>query len=169
MADLLDVVKGAATLALITFAVRWLNTAKGSDSPTTHGEVAVYGVRWPVRVVAYAAAVLFLVLAFVDLRPDFASGRWPVNVLCVMLAFGAAWFGTGVVTLDQNTISKKFLWRSSSLEWEEICEVKYHKRDGGAIELRGNGKKLIVDSRFVAPAHLRREIEQRTKLQPVTD
>jgi hypothetical protein len=169
MADLLDVVKGAATVALIVYAVRWLNTAKGSDSPKTYGEVAVYGIRWPFRAVAYAGAVLCLVLALVDLRPDLASGRWPVNVLFSILALGAAWFGTGVVTLDQNTISKTFLWHSSSLKWEEISEVRYHKRDNGAIELRGDGRKLIVDSRFIAPAHLRREIEQRTKIQPLTD
>ena len=120
MADLLDVVKGAVTVALIVCAVRWLNTAKGSDSPKTYGEVAVYGIRWPLRAVAYAGAVLFLVLAFVDLRPDLASGRWPVNVLSAILALGAAWFGMGVVTLDQNIISKTLLWHSSSLKWEEI-------------------------------------------------
>jgi hypothetical protein len=169
MAGLLDVLKGAATVALIVFAVRWLTTAKGSDSPRIHGEVAVYGIRWPVRAVSYAGAVLCLVLVFVDLRADFSDGRWPVNVLFAALALGAAWFGTGVVTSDQKAISKRFLWHSSSLNWEEISEVRLHKRDGGAIELRGNGRKLIVDSRFIAQAHLRREIEQRTQLQPLTD
>jgi hypothetical protein len=169
MVGLLDVLKGAATVALIAFAVRWLTTAKGSDSPKIRGEAAVYGIRWPVRAVAYAAAVLCLVLAFIDLREDFSDGRWPVNVLFAALALGAAWFGTGVVTSDQKAISKRFLWHSSSLKWEEISEVRLHKRDGGAIELRGNGRKLIVDSRFVAPAHLRREIEQHTKLPPLTD
>ena len=73
MANLLDVVKGAVTVALIVCAVRWLNTAKGSDSPKTYGEVAVCGIRWPLRAVAYAGAVLFLVLAFVDLRPDWLA------------------------------------------------------------------------------------------------
>ena len=169
MADLLDVLKGATTVALIAFAVRWLTTAKGSDSPRFHGEVAVYGIKWPVRAVAYAAAVLFLVLTFVDLRADFARGRWPVNVLFAALALGAIWFGTGVVTSGQNGISKRSFWRSSSFRWEDITEVRVHKRDGGAIELRSKARKLIVDSRFVARAHLQREIEQRTKLQPLSD
>jgi hypothetical protein len=169
MADLLDVVKGVATVTLIVFAVRWLATAKGPQSPRIHGEVAVYGIRWPLRAVAYAAAALGLVLAFVDLRVELVGGRWPISVLFGVLALGAVWFGTGVVTSDQNGISKRFLWRCSSLRWEDITEVRLHKRDGGAIELRGKARKLIVDSRFVAPAHLQREIEQRTRLQPLRD
>ena len=46
--------------------------------------------------------------------------------------------------------------------WEDIREIRLHKRMG-ALELRGDGKKLIVESRFVARAHLPREIEQRNK------
>jgi len=162
MADLLDVLKGAATVALIAFAVGWLTTAKGSDSPKIHGEVSVYGIRWPLRAVAYAAAVLCLVFTFVDMR-------WPVKVLFAVFALGAACFGTGAVTSDKQSISKRFLWHSSSLKWDEISEVRLHKRCGGAIELRGSGRRLIVDSRFVAPTHLQHEIYQSTKLQPLTD
>jgi len=169
MSGLIDLVKGVATVALTVYGLRCLTTAKGSDSPRIHGEIAVYGIRWQIRAVAYADAALFLVLALVDVRAELARGHWLLNVLFAALALGAAWFGTGAVTSDSKAISKRSLWHTSSLKWEEISEVRFHKRDGGAVELRGNGKKLIVDCRFVAAAHLRREIEQRTKLQPVSD
>ena len=169
MPDLLDVVKGVATVALIAFATRWLTMDKGSDSPRVKGAVAIYPIRWPVRAAAYTAAVLCLVFAFADLHSDSVSRRWPATLLFVTLALGAVWFGTGAVTSDETAISKKFLWHSSSLRWDEIREIRLHKRDGGAIELRGTGMKLVVDSRFVAQTHLRHEIEQRTKLQPLMD
>jgi hypothetical protein len=88
-----------------------------------------------------------------------------------LLAFGplGLWFGTGVVTSDQNGITKRFLWHSVSLRWNEITEVRLHKKDDGAIELRGNLRKLIVDSRFVAPMYLENEIAQQTKLEPLMD
>ena len=136
MPDWLDVLRGAATVALIVFGIRWLTTAKGADTPKIDGDVAVYTIKRPIRAVAYAAALLCLVLAVADLRANLSSGRWAMNVLFAALALGAAWFGTGVVTSDQNGVSKRFLWRSCSLRWEDICEVRLHKRDGGAIELR---------------------------------
>jgi hypothetical protein len=169
MANSLDVIKGVATVALIAFTTRWVTTAKGSKSPKINGGVAVYGIRWPVRAVAYAFALLALVIAVGDLRADLSRRRWPVTLLFAILALGAVWFGTGVVTSDETAISKRFLWHSSFLRWGEISEIRLHKLDGGAIELRGRGKNLIVDSRFVAPEHLRREIEQRTKLRPLRD
>jgi hypothetical protein len=83
------------------------------------------------------------------------SARENTVVNLFLLAFGplGLWFGTGVVTSDQNGITKRFLWHSVSLRWNEITEVRLHKKDDGAIELRGNLRKLIVDSRFVA-AHV---------------
>lgn len=125
--------------------------------------------RWPIRAAAYTAALLFLVFAFVDLRAKLDGRGWVLLILWLALASGAVWLGTGIVTTNNSAISKGFLWRTSFLRWDEIREIRLHKRDGGAIELRGNGKTLIVDSRFVAPAHLRREVEQRTKLQPLMD
>jgi hypothetical protein len=169
MSDLLDIVKGVATVALIAFATRWVTMDKGSDSPKIKGAVAIYRIRWPVRAAAYTAAVLSLVIAFANLSPHLAGHRWLVHLLFVTLAAGAVWFGTGVVTSDETAISKRLLWHSSSLRWDEISEIRLQRRDGGAIELRGNGKNLIVDSRFVARAHLLRAIEQRTKLQPLKD
>lgn len=169
MGDFIDVVKGVATVALIAFTTRWVTMDRGSDSPKIKGAVAIYRLRWPVRAAAYTAAVLCLGFAFADLRSDLAGRRWPVTMLFVTLALGAVWFGTGAVTSDAAAVSKRFLWHSSSVRWEDIREIRLHKRDGGALELRGDRKKLMVDSRFVARAHLRRETEQRTKLQLLKD
>lgn len=58
---------------------------------------------------------------------------------------------SGVVLTDQNGITKKSLWKSQVFRWEEIPQVQVHKRDAGAIELRAGSRRLIVDSRFVAP------------------
>ena len=169
MSSLFDVVKGVATVALIALATRWVTGAKGSDKPRVNEGVSVYGIRWPVRAIAYSAAALLLILAVADLRTNSAGRRWTLIPLFLILTLGAFWFGSGVVISDETSISKRFLWHGSSLRWKEISEIRFHKRDGGAIELRGNGKNLIVDSRFVAQAHLRHEIEQRTKLQSLTD
>jgi len=142
---------------------------RGSDSAKTKGAVAIYGIRWPVRAAAYTAAVLCLVFACADLAFRFS---WPSlaghHTVCDT-ALGAVWFGTGAVTSHATAVSKRFLWHSSSVKWEDIREIRLHKRDGGALETRGDGKRVIVDSRFVARAHLGREIEQRTKLQPLKD
>jgi hypothetical protein len=43
---------------------------------------------------------------------------------------------TGSVTTDQAGITKKGLWRNYSLQWKEIIEIRLHKKQGGAIELR---------------------------------
>ena len=56
MADSLDVAKGVVTVALTVFAIRWLTTAKGPQSPKVHADRAVYEIKWPVRAVAYASA-----------------------------------------------------------------------------------------------------------------
>lgn len=169
MADSLELIKGVVTVALTVYAIRWLSRAKGPPSPKIRGDVAVYAIKWQLRVVAYAGAALSFGLGAANLRDDLARRGWIVEMF--LLAFGilALWFGTGNVTSDQNGITKRFLWHSVSLRWDEITEVRLHKRDGGAIELRGNLRKLIVDSRFVAPTYLRQEIARRTKLQPLRD
>ena len=168
--DSLELVKGVATVAAIAYAIRWANNRKaGPQSPKIHGDVKVYGIRWPLRVGAYLFAVLFFGLAAADFREEFARGHWLMDLLLLAIGLLGLWFGTGVVTSDQNGITKRFLWHSVSLQWNEITEVRLHKRDGGAIELRGHLRKLIVDSRFVAPMYLENEIAQKTKLEPLRD
>jgi hypothetical protein len=168
--DSLDRVKGIVPVALTAYAIRWLfNRNGGPQAPKIHGDVKEYEIKWQLRVSAYLAAALSFGFVAVNLRYDVAQGRWLTNLF--LLAFGllGLWFGTGLVTSDQNGITKKFLWHSVSLRWNEITEVRLHKRDGGAIELRGNMRKLIVDSRFVAPMYLENEIAQQTKLEPLRD
>jgi hypothetical protein len=170
MADSLELVKRVVAVALTAYAIRWLfNRKSGPQSPKIHGDVKVYEIKWQLRAAAYLAAALFFGLAAVGLRDDFGRGRWLVDLLLLAAGLLGLWFGTGVVTSDQNGITKRFLWHSVSLRWNEITEVRLHKRDCGAIELRGNLRKLIVDSRFVAPLYLENEIAQRTKLEPLRD
>ena len=75
------------------------------------------------------------------------------------------WLASGSVSTTQTSITKRILWRSLSFRWDQVTEVRLHKRDGGAIELRAGTRKLIVDSRFVAFEHLLNEIQNRTQLQ----
>jgi hypothetical protein len=168
--DFADVIAGAATVALTTYAIRWVLGGKGAEAPRSRADVNVYGMKWQVRAVFYLAAVFSAGLAFALLREDgLADGRWPLQMLFAGLALLAFWFGTGAVFTSQNGITKKTLWTSQSLRWDEVSHVQVHKRDGGAIELRGRARKLIVDSRFIAPKCLEKEIEERTKLQLVRD
>ena len=170
MTDSLELVKGVVTVALTAYAIRWLFNRKGGpQSPKIRGDVKIYEIKWQLRATAYLAAALSFGLAAIDLRDNFGRGRWLVNLLLLAIGLLGLWFGTGVVTSDQNGITKRFLWHSVSLHWNEITEVRLHKKDGGAIELRGNLRKLIVDSRFVAPMYLENEVAQRTKLEPLRD
>jgi hypothetical protein len=165
--DLIDVVLGAATVALIATATRWLFNAKGAQSPTSRKGANVYGLKWQIRAVSYIAAVFLLFASIEGLRQDSHSARWTIDLLLIGLAIGSLWFGSGVVVTDRFGITKKSLWKSELLRWDEISQIQLHKRDAGAIELRAGSRKLIVDSRFVAAAFLLREIEDRTNL-PVT-
>ncbi len=170
MTDSLDLVKRIAIVALTAYEIRWLFGAKSAQTPKIQGDLKLYEIKWQMRAVAYASAALWFGFAFYGLRDDVAShGRWPLDLLLLALGLISLWFGSGVVTTDQTGITKTSCWHSASLRWDEIAEVRLHKRDGGAIELRGNSRKLIVDSRFVAPAYLQNEIAERTKLQPLRD
>ena len=90
-------------------------------------------------------------------------------LIAITVAFVAAgiWLARGSVTTDQNGITKRGLWYSRSFQWKEITEVRLHKKQGGAIELRFGARKLIIDSRFDAFQHLLNEIEDRTRLRPI--
>ena len=167
--DLSEVIVGAAIVALIATATRWLFNAKGDQKPTFRNGAHVYGLKWQIRMVSYAAAVLFLLLGIEGVRQDLGSARWTIDFLFAGAAVACLWFGSGVVLTDQNGITKKSLWKSQVLRWEEISQVQVHKRDAGAIELLAGSRRLIVDSRFVAPASLLREIEDRTNAPVARD
>jgi hypothetical protein len=163
---LTDVVLGAATVALIAIATRWLFNAKGAQNPTLRHGANVHGLKWQIRGVSYLAAAFSL---FLSVEGFLHSEHWAANLLFVVLAFGALWFGSGVVVTDQTGITKTSLWKSQQLRWDEISQVQVHKRDAGAIELRAGSRRLIVDSRFVASAHLLKEIENHTELPATRD
>ncbi|MGB9073105.1 MAG: hypothetical protein WCC22_10600 [Terriglobales bacterium] len=167
--DLIEVVVGGATVALIVVATRWLFNSKGAQNPTSRNGANIYGLRWQIRVVSYMAAAFFLFLSIEGFLQDSHLARWTIDLLFVGLAIASLWFGSGVVVTDQNGITKKSLWKSQLLRWDEISHIQAHKRDAGAIELRAGSRKLIVDSRFVAAACLLREIKDRTNLPVARD
>lgn len=167
--EALEVVIGIATVALTVYATRRLASSTGAQTPKIKGEESVYGIKLPFRAVSYAGAVFFISLGLIPLRADIASGRWPVDALFLALGGFCVWFGTGIVKTNDQGIFKNSLWCSHSLRWNEVSEVKVHKRDGGAIELLSGTKKLVVDSRFVAQSHLLDEVNARTQLSPTKD
>jgi hypothetical protein len=166
---LTDIALGAAIVALIAIATRWIFSAKSAQNPAVRNGANVYGLKWQIRAVSYLASAFSLLLSIEGFLQGSHSEHWPTNLLFVVLAAGAFWFGSGVVVTDETGITKKSLWKSQLLRWDEISQIKVHKRDAGAIELRAGSRKLIVDSRFVAPAHLLREIEDHAKLSVVRD
>ena len=83
------------------------------------------------------------------------------------MALLGLWMAIGVsVTTDEIGITRKNLWHSTLIRWDDITEIRLHKRDGGAIELRAGAQKLIIDVRFMARQHLLNEIVAHTRLQP---
>jgi hypothetical protein len=111
-----------------------LFNAKSDQKPTFRNAAHVYGLKWQIRMVSYAAAVLFLLLGIEGVRQDLRSARWTIDLLFAGAAVTCLWFGSGVVLTDQNGKTKKSLWKSQVLRWEEISQVQVHKRDAGAIE-----------------------------------
>ena len=85
----------------------------------------------------------------------------------MVFALMGLWLGSGAVTTNQSGITKSVIWHSRSFRWDDITEIRLHKNDGGAIDLRAGKQKLIIDVRFVARQHLLTEIIARTKLQPI--
>jgi hypothetical protein len=154
-----------ATVALIVVATRWLIGAKGAQLPRTRDGTNVYGIKWQMRTFGLALGV-FSALLSTWAWHDRRSVDLVILVIPLVFLVIGIWLASGLVTTDQNGITKKVLWRSRSIRWGDITEVRLHKRDGGAIELRAGSRKLIIDSRFVAPQHLLNEIADHTQLQP---
>jgi len=157
----------ALTIILVAICTRWIIGARGAQAPRVRNGNAIYGVKWQWRAIGAVAGLisaLIVIKASADLRTeaDWVSltGVTAIMLLGLWMAIG------GSVTTDQIGISKKGLWRVSSLRWAEISEVRLHRKDGGAIELRAGGAKLIIDMRFVARQHLLNEVVAHTHLQP---
>jgi len=160
-----DAVGSIATVALIVFATRWIAAAKGPLLPKTRDGTSIYGIKPQWRAVGLGGAIFSVIVsicAWHDLhRPD----RVLIAFTLAFVMIGV-WLSGGSVSTDSVGLTKRVLWRSRSFRWGDITEIRLHKRDGGAIELRAGSQKLIVDSRFIASQHLLAEIEDHTQLQP---
>jgi hypothetical protein len=169
MNDFSNIAWQAATVALIVIAMRWLGRARGAESPKVRVGGNIYGIKWQVRLVGYSGA-LFFVGVIIWFRRDLASAG-DETLAVIMFAFGllGLWYASGSITTDERGVTKKGFFLSRSFRWDDITEVRLHKRDGGAIELRAGSQKVIVDSRFAASHHLLEEIIAQTKLQPRQD
>jgi multisubunit Na+/H+ antiporter MnhB subunit len=77
--NLTDVVVGAATVALIAIATRWLSDAKGAASPTPRNGANFYRLKWQIRAVSYLAAAFFLFLSIVAFRRDATISEWTID------------------------------------------------------------------------------------------
>ena len=162
----LSVLGSAATVALIVLATRWLVGVKGAQLPKSRNGTNVYGIKWHIRALGLAVVVLSVVFS-VWSRLDQQHFDWKLAAIAVIFFLLGLWLASGSVSTTQTSITKRILWRSLSFRWDQVTEVRLHKRDGGAIELRAGARKLIVDSRFVAFEHLLNEIQTRTQLRPV--
>jgi len=110
---------------------------------------------------------LFFVVVSIWSWHDLHRPEWVLIAISVTFVILGLWLASGSVTTNQTGITKTVLWRSRSLQWGDITEIRLHKKQGGAIELRSGVQKLVIDSRFDAFQHLLDDIETRTQLQPI--
>ena len=160
------IVSSTITVALIAVATRWLATAKGSDRPETRDGINLYRIKWQWRAAGFVGVVFWIAICILESR-DFHSRPRGVSIgITVVFLAAGLWIATGSVTTDQTGITKKGLWRNYSFQWKEITEIRLHRKQGGAIELRAGAQKLVMDSRLNAFRHLLNEIEDRTQIRP---
>jgi hypothetical protein len=155
-----------ATVTLIAVATRWLATAKGSDLPETRDGTNLYRIKWQWRAVGFIGRFFWIVICILASRDSHSRPSGVLIAITVAFVAAGLWISTGSVTTDEAGITKKGLWRNYSLQWKEITEIRLHKKQGGAIELRAGARKLVMDSRLNAFQHLLNEIEGRTKIRP---
>ena len=67
--------------------------------------------------------------------------EWEMAATAIVFFVLGVWLASGSVSTTQTSITKRVLWRSLSFRWDQITEVRLHKKDGGAIELRGRSTK----------------------------
>jgi len=155
-----------AIVALIVIATRWLFGAKGAQLPRTRDGTSIYGIKRQWRAVGLAGGVFAIVLSMWSWH-DMHRPEWVLIAISVTFVILALWLASGSVTTNQTGITKRVLWYSRSFQWKDITEIRVHKKQGGAIELRSGSQKLVIDSRFDAFQHLLNEIEDRTQLQSI--
>jgi hypothetical protein len=165
MGNVISIVLQASGIALAIGAMRWLFAAKGPVVPRTKDDKNFYDVKWQWRALGIAGGTFWIILSlwqWVDRRsrPDAV-----LITMTLIFATVGIWIASGSVITNQRGITKKSLLRSRSFAWGNITEIRLHKKQGGAIELRAGSQRLVIDFRIIAFEHLLREIEDRTHLQ----
>src|ERR1700722_7392879 len=161
----LSVIGSIATVALISFATRWLATSNDAQVPKVRDGTSVYGIKWPWQAVGLAGGAFGIGLSIWSWR-DLHRPEWGLVAISVTFVTLGFWVASGSVTTSRAGITKTVLWASRSFRWCDITEIRLLKKDVGAIELRAGSQKLVNRFRFVAFQHLLKEIEARTKLHP---
>jgi len=153
MQDAIRLISQAATMALIVVATRWLFNTKGASLPTVRKGASVYVIKRQWRAIGLAGAIFFVVLAIWswhdEHRPD-----WAMIGMAITVSAAGLWLASGSVITDRSAITRKALWRSRTVHWSKITEIRLHKKGGGGIELRAGSEKLVIDFRIVAFEHL---------------
>ena len=166
--SILRLIAQVATVAVTAKTIHWLRTAKDASLPRTRNDgTKIYGIKLPWRAVGLITAVFGGVLAVIEPHDRHSTAGWVSLIFFPMMVILGLWLASGLVTTDSVGIKKRMLWRSHSLRWEEITEIRLLGKDIGAIALRAGSKKLIIESRFLAFRHLLDEIRSYTNLQPV--
>jgi len=166
LSSVFSILGSVATVALIVIATRWVSAAKGAALPISSNGTNLYRIKWQWTAVGCAGTFFCIVLSIWSWH-DLHSPDWTLIISSMVLALMSLWLGSGAVTTNQSGITKSVIWHSRSFRWDDITEIRLHKNDGGAIDLRAGRQKLIIDVRFVARQHLLTEIIARTKLQPI--
>ena len=161
-----SVLASVATVALIVVATRWVVGARGVLLPITRNGSSLYRLKWQWPALGFAGVAFWVVISIWSSR-DLHSPDWTSIIFSVVFALIGLWLGSGAVTTNQSGITKRALWHSRSFRWDEVTEIRLHKNDGGAIDLRAGSQKLVIDVRFVARQHLLTEIVGRTRLHPI--
>jgi hypothetical protein len=169
LSSISSVVGPAVTVALIVIVTRWVVGAKGAQLPRIRAAANVYDIKWQWRAIGLAGCLFFTVIAMKLFPYNLAKAAgWMSLIAFPAMALLGLWMAIGMsVTTDEIGITQKRVWHSTSIPWNDITEIRLHKRDGGAIELRAGPQKLIIDVRFVARQHLLNEIIAHTQLKPI--
>jgi hypothetical protein len=140
--SLLRFVGQVATVALTVTAIHWLRTAKGSPLPRTRADgTSVYGIKSQWKAVGLISGMFAGVLAAMSSHHLDSIGGWVSIIFFVALALSGLWLASGSVSTDPVGIKKTLLWRSHSLRWDEMTEIRLLSKDIGAIDLRAGSRK----------------------------
>lgn len=162
---LLEVVAFGATIAITAAAIRWLFSVKGPSAPRTSDGVSRYHIKWQCRTVGFIGGIFPIAISIWAWRDSHVKPDTLWMILMVVFIAMAFWMASGSVTTDQAGIAKRTLWSSRTFKWEEVTDIRFDKRDIGAIEIRSGSRKIVIDTRFEAFQYLVGEVENHTQLQ----